>query len=528
MEGGYGEQVEDQGERSRAQRDREPGHAAPLRPAQRAASPRAEVRLWSGPVWCLLGAAGREGDPELRYSGGRGQRQGDHDTGRAARTVGEGARHGGGFAGAASASAGVDRRAGAALWLLPERDDDPGRRSALDDEEPDRGSDPDGDERPSLPLWHLSADPDGDQAGRRRDGEGRQVTMTGFLHEKEFSRKNFLKGSGAVVVGASVVGAGLAGKASAASPAGYLPDITKLDSWISIGADNTVTLKMSQIETGNGITTGFLQVLAEELGTDITQMRYGSSLYDSAGHALHSSVDTWIVASTGGEGGSNAMSGQGPKIRAAGAQARGILLGMASTQLGVPVGQLSVSKGVVSGGGKTITYGQLMGGKLFNATINPATLQPGVAPAKSIDSYETVTKRDKVARIDIPAKVNGVYTYVHNIRVPGMLHGRVIRPHGQGAYPYNSNVAVSVDEKSIAHIAGAKIVRVGNFLGVVAPKEYDAIQAAAQLKVVYNDNPILPGNGNLWRHYRDLDAKGKIPARVSLQVDDVDAALKSA
>ena len=176
--------------------------------------------------------------------------------------------------------------------------------------------------------------------------------MTGFLHEKEFSRKNFLKGSGAVVVGASVAGAGLAGKASAApGPAGYLPDTTKLDTWITIGADNTVTLKMSQIETGNGITTGFLQVLAEELGTDITQMRYGSSLYDSAGHALNSSVDTWIVASTGGEGGSNAMSGQGPKIRAAGAQARGILLGMASTQLGVPVGQLSVSKGVVSGGG---------------------------------------------------------------------------------------------------------------------------------------------------------------------------------
>jgi CO/xanthine dehydrogenase Mo-binding subunit len=352
--------------------------------------------------------------------------------------------------------------------------------------------------------------------------------MTGFLHEKEFSRKNFLKGSGAVVVGASVAGAALAGKASAASPAGYLPDLTKLDSWISIGADNTVTLKMSQIETGNGITTGFLQVLAEELGTDITQMRYGSSLYDSAGHALNSSVDTWIVASTGGEGGSNAMSGQGPKIRAAGAQARGILLGMASTQLGVPAGQLSVSKGVVSGGGKTITYGQLMGGKQFNATVNPATLQPGQSPAKSIDSYDTVTKRDKVFRIDIPAKVNGVYTYVHNIRVPGMLHGRVIRPHGQGAYPYNSNVAVSVDEKSIAHIPGAQVIRVGNFLGVVAPKEYDAIQAAATLKVTYNDNPILPGNGNLWKRYRELDAKGQIPARISQQTGDVDAALKSA
>src|SRR3982751_1440605 len=101
----------------------------------------------------------------------------------------------------------MDRRAGAALRLLPERDDDPGRGSSVDDEESDRGSDPDGDERPSLPLWHVPAHPDGDQAGRLGDGEGRQVTMTGFLHEKELSRKTFLKGSGAVVVGASVAGA---------------------------------------------------------------------------------------------------------------------------------------------------------------------------------------------------------------------------------------------------------------------------------------------------------------------------------
>src|SRR5204862_1373607 len=174
----------------------------------------------------------------------------------------------------------------------------------------------------------------------------------------------------------------------------------------------------------------------------------------------------------------------------------------------------------------------LMNGKPFNTTLAalkvPSTLNPGVSPAKAIADYKTVTKRDMVARIDIPAKVNGTYTYVHNIRVPGMLHGRVVRPHGQGAYPYNSNVAISVDENSIKHIAGAQVVRVGNFIGVVAPKEYDAIQAAATLKVTYNDNPILSGNGALWKRYRDLDAKGQIPARISAQVGDVDAALKTA
>ena len=99
--------------------------------------------------------------------------------------------------------------------------------------------------------------------------------MTGFMSEKEFSRKTFVKGGGALIVGFSLAGSALAGKASAASsPAGYLPDINQVDSWITIGADNTVTLKTSQIETGNGITTGFLQVLAEELDMDMSQMYY--------------------------------------------------------------------------------------------------------------------------------------------------------------------------------------------------------------------------------------------------------------
>jgi nicotinate dehydrogenase subunit B len=358
--------------------------------------------------------------------------------------------------------------------------------------------------------------------------------MTGLLHEKEFSRKNFLKGSGAVVVGASVVGAGLAGKASAAARptlAGYNADPAQIDSWLVVNADNTIILRQTKMETGNGITTGFLQVVAEELDHPISMMRYGPSQYDSGG-AMNSRVDTWDAVNTGGEGGSNAMSGTGPQIRAAAAAARVFMLKQASQQLGVPVSQLSVDKGVISGGGKTVTYGALMGGKTFNATLASqgaaASLNPGVAPAKAIADYKTVTKRDMVFRLDIPAKVNGKYTYVHNIRIPGMLHGRVIRPHGQGAYPYNSNVAVSVDEKSIAHIPGAQLVRVGNFLGVVAPKEYDAIQAAAQLKVVYNDNPILAGNGNLWKRYRELDAKGQIPARIQAQTGDVDKALAGA
>jgi CO/xanthine dehydrogenase Mo-binding subunit len=352
--------------------------------------------------------------------------------------------------------------------------------------------------------------------------------MTGLIPEKQFGRRSFVKGGGALVVGFSVFGSALAGKASAAAPtsAGYLPDINQVDSWITVGADNTVTLKMSQIETGNGITTGFLQVLAEELDMDMSQMYYGRYNNQQAPHA-----DTWVVVSTGGEGGSNAMSGQGPKIRNVGALARQALLTMASAKLGAPVASLTVSKGVVStSSGTSVKYGDLMGGKLFNLTGANASLQPGVAPSKPFSAYKTVLKDpNPVVRMDIPDKVTGKYTYVHQVRVPGMLHGRMVRPRGQGAYPYNSNVPISVDAKSIAHIPGAKIVQVGNFLGVVAPKEFDAIQAAAQLKVVWNTNPILPGTGNLWKHYRDIDSQGKIPAALNSSTKgNVDAALASA
>jgi CO/xanthine dehydrogenase Mo-binding subunit len=355
--------------------------------------------------------------------------------------------------------------------------------------------------------------------------------MTGLLHEKSFSRTAFVKGGGALVVGFSTAAA-LAGRASAytsapnsppVSAAGYLPNANAVDSWIAINADNTVTLKTSQIEVGNGITTGFLQVLAEELNTNMSQMHYGNYNANSL-----DVVDTYVAISSGGEGGSNAMSGTGPKVRAAGAVAYNALLNMAASKLNVPVSALSVKGGVISGGGSQISYGQLVGGQLLNLTVNPSSLNPGQAPAKPIANYTTVTIPNTVQRIDIPEKVTGEYTYVQNVRVPGMLHGRIVRPRGQGPYPYNSDVPVSVDASSIASIAGAKVVQVGNFLGVVAPQEYDAIQAAAQLNVVWNQNKILPGVGNLWSHYRQLDASGLIPAAISSNVGNINQGLANA
>src|SRR5581483_9080587 len=354
-EGEDGEQVEDQGQRPCSFGDGVARYAVAVCLAQRAASARAEVRLRSGAVWCLLGASGREGDPELRDAGRGCLREERDDARRAARSVGQGERHDGCEPGVASVAAGVDRCAGSALWLLPERHDDPGRRSLEHDEESDGGSDPDGDERSSLPLWDLSADPDGDQAGRRGDGEGRQV-MTGFMHERAISRKTFVKGGGALIVGFSL--AGTAGKAQAAnantpfgqrSPADFLPDPFQIDSWITVNADNTVTVTHGETELGHGTPTGILMLVAEELDMNMSQM-----------HFAH--VESWLQA-VGGGSGSSGISTRSQTIRTAAALAKQTLLGFASKQLGVAATQLSVADGVVSGGGKTIKYGDLLGGK---------------------------------------------------------------------------------------------------------------------------------------------------------------------
>src|SRR5262245_53361908 len=492
----YGEQVENQGERPRSLGLGEPGHASPLRPAQRAPPARSAVRLRPRAVRRLLGAPGRQGDPVLRDACGRREREEDHDARGPPGSLGEGARHDGGLAGAAPAPAGVDRRAGAALRLLPERHDHPGGGSAHDHEASDRHADQDRAERPPVPLRDVPADPDGDQAGRIGDGEGRRM-MTGFLHERDFSRKSFLKGGGALIVGFSVAGAALGGRASgAADPHPFTSfgpaDSSLIDSWVVINADNTASVKLGKVELGQGSMTGLLVVAAEELSMEMSNMRAITN-------------DTDLTPNQGTTAGSSSISSGGKQTRAAAAAAYQALLGLASTQLGVPASSLSVDKGVVSGGGKQVTYGQLLGGKLFNVKMGsqnnlaptqpPAPsvaqgvastgsgssqglaaaevlptppsvpspgqgLSPGAPGTKPVSQYKLVGVEPGPPRVDIPDKITGRYTYVQNVRVPGMLHGRIVRPRGQGAYGDGTNPQVlSVDAKSISHIPGAQVVQ---------------------------------------------------------------------
>jgi CO/xanthine dehydrogenase Mo-binding subunit len=335
---------------------------------------------------------------------------------------------------------------------------------------------------------------------------------------KEFSRKAFLRGGGAMVVGFSIAGTAQAATGntpfSQRGPGDFLPNLNTIDAWIAIQPDNTVIVTHGETELGHGTPTGILMLVAEELEVGMDQMIYAPP-------------ETWLNA-TGGGGGSGGISNRSRQTRAAAAFAKQELLKMASASLGVPLASLKVENGVVSGGGKSVTYGALIGGKRFNYTMTSQTAaSPGEGIAKPVSQYRIVGRSHP--RIEIPDKVTGKYTYVHNIRIPGMVHARIVRPHGAGANTSQNHFPASVDESSIKAIPGAQLVRVNNFLAVVAPKEYDAIQGAAQLKVVWKSDPKLSGSGNYWGWLRQAgDTNKQNPARYTATTGNVDNALRSA
>ncbi|HEY4347794.1 MAG TPA: molybdopterin cofactor-binding domain-containing protein [Gaiellaceae bacterium] len=355
--------------------------------------------------------------------------------------------------------------------------------------------------------------------------------MSGLLSEKHFSRKTFVKGGGALVVGYSVLAGNAradqitppaadhpsAGTFAARGPQDFLPNLNAVDSWITLNADNTVTVTHGETELGHGTPTGVLMVVAEEMNMDMSQMYYAHP-------------ETWLNA-TGGGSGSGGISKRSTQIRAAAALAKSTLLGLASTKLGVPAASLTVSAGVVSGGGKSIKYGDLLGGKLFNAVLTTktgTTALPGEGIAKPVAQYSVIGK--SFPRIDVPAKIAGTYTYIQNVHIPGMLHGRRVRPRGAGANTVENDTPIDVDASSISHIPGAQVVRVGNFIAVVAPKEYDAIQAAAQLKVSWQTSKGFPqASGNYWSWLRQAgDTNKQNPARYTSNSTTVGSALAGA
>jgi len=303
--------------------------------------------------------------------------------------------------------------------------------------------------------------------------------------KKEMIRREFLKAGGALVVGFSLRDKLVAQeRGNKAGP----PDAKQVDTWLAIHADNTATVYIGFAELGQGASTALLQIAAEELDLDMSQIKTVR-------------LDTNVTPNQGGTYSSASINRGGPQVRTAAAEARLELLKLASAKLNAPQDQLTVSKGVVLGSGRTVSYGELVGDKSFNVTFT------GNAPVKAITDYKIVGT--KYPRNDTPAKVSAQYTYMQYVRVPGMLHGRVVRPRGQRMYGAGAKI-VSVDEASIRSIPGARVLRKGDFLGVVAENEWDAIRAAQQLKIVWETPPALPGNAGLYEHMRAFKTEDSV------------------
>jgi nicotinate dehydrogenase subunit B len=307
-------------------------------------------------------------------------------------------------------------------------------------------------------------------------------------NSKAISRRELLQGAGALIVGFNILGPlpslaqqaeipGIAGvpDGMASVPYGnpdYL-DPSLLDSWLAVKQDGMITIATGKVDIGTGVETALGQIAAEELDVPFEKVRVVMG-------------DTAKTVDQGRTAGSQTVARAGPQIRQAAAAGRLELLKMASAKLGTPVENLTVTDGVVSVMGdssKKVTYGELIGGKQFNVKIKANGIQGAmvVAPdvkAKDYKNYKVVGK--SIRRVDIPTKLTGEFTYTSDVRVPGMLHGRVVRPRNV------ISGAPTVDETSISHIAGiVKVVKEGSFVGVVAQTEWAAIQAQKALKVTW-------------------------------------------
>ena len=315
-------------------------------------------------------------------------------------------------------------------------------------------------------------------------------------------RREFLKAGGALVVGFSLRDVVCAqGRAAVAGP----PDPTLIDTWIAIHADNTATAYIGYVELGQGASTALLQIAAEELDLDMRQI---SSVR----------LDTHLTPNQGATVASAAIERGGPQIRAAAAEARQALLALASRRLNAPPDRLIVSSGVVSIAGessRSVKYGELLGDRPFEVTFT------GDAPQKPAAQYTIVGARHP--RLDLPDKVAATYIYVQQVRLPGMVHGRVVRPRGQGAYADGARIT-SIDEASIKDIPGVRLVRRRDFLAVVSANEWNAVRAAAQLKVTWALPASLAGTDGLFDQMRSSRTTDSVIA----EKGDVTSALAGA
>ncbi|MFC0407631.1 xanthine dehydrogenase family protein molybdopterin-binding subunit [Roseomonas elaeocarpi] len=296
------------------------------------------------------------------------------------------------------------------------------------------------------------------------------------------TRRGVIAGAGALVLGFS-----LAHPAASQEPdgkprlPGSLQSSPALDAWIRIGADGAVTVFTGKAELGQGIRTALMQVAAEELEV-------------APGRITMVTADTGRTANEGYTAGSHSMQDSGTAIRNAAAQVRAILLSEAAGRWGVDAASCRAESGAVIGpAGQRIDYGALVSAEALSGRAQPNS------PLKDPKSFRVMNT--PVQRLDIPAKVTGGAAYVQDMRPEGMLHARVVRPSGPGA------TLRALDSSAVERMPGVvKVVREGNFLAVVATKEWQAIKAMRALSAAaqWQPGPALPRQGDIFQVLQSL------------------------
>lgn len=325
---------------------------------------------------------------------------------------------------------------------------------------------------------------------------------------------NSLKGGGALVLGCSLPIDALMAQASDAFPAARDLDPSKLGTWIAIHQDSSVTVYWGKMDMGQGVDTAIAQLAAEELDVNIERVNtfFG---------------DSFVAADQGGASGSTGCSSSGVALRQAAAEARLVLVEKASARLGVPVEQLTVNDGLISAvndASKKISYGGLIGNDIstvsleWNGRYGNGLGLKGRAKIKEFSEYKVVGT--SVGRKDLPGKIIPETEFASHVRVPGMLHGRMIRPPVAGAK------IASVDTASISDIPGAEVVVEKDFIGVVAENEWDAIKASRSLKVNWDetDAGFPTTSEELHDYIRQADVE---KSDTDTDVGDVDAAISA-
>jgi nicotinate dehydrogenase subunit B len=324
----------------------------------------------------------------------------------------------------------------------------------------------------------------------------------------DVSRRGFLLGTGGLAVSFSLGSAVVPGSVAAAAAAGGVR-ITKGAAglaWLVL-TPQAITIHSGKVELGTGVRTALTQIVVEELHFASAKIRYVQG-------------DTLTTPDQGTTAGSKSIQNGGPELRAAAATAFQALLDLAARYFGAPRSRLAANDGVVTdtGTGRTVSYTRLLSGQSSVMVADVA------APLASPADYKVVGQ--PVARAELPGKLTAGFRYVQDVRLPNMLHGRVIRPSGRNAS------FGSYDDTKARGIPGfVKVVHPAdsNFVGVVAETEWAAIQAADPdngVQVTWQDGQPLVPQASLPEALRDPAHHYRTVTEDN--TGDVDAALATA